>query len=178
MSTAPILRIPKPIEVWGLDKPYTQFHAQTLVRLKDVRDMGNGVSIKFFEEPIYMQIHGVVRSDVAKYGKYTIGIEPDEIAFFRHVERDVMQIYDSLTSRVEPNSFNPDALLSSPAYESLIKAKLSKTAGFDKDGNAIFNHDGALVKGAHIRGTFVITGCFHSPTHKGLVTKLHSYMLV
>lgn len=178
MTTGPLTRIPKPIEVWGLDKPYTQFAARQLIHLKDVRDMGNGVSMKFFEEPIYMQIHGVVRSDGPKYGKHTISVEQDEIAFFRHVEREVMDIYDNLTSRVEPHAYSPDAKLSSPYYESLLKAKIAQTTGFDKEGNVIIDHTSALTKGTRIRGTFVITGCFHSPTHKGLVTKLHSYMLV
>lgn len=169
-----------PILLYGLDIPYTTFHPAQhgYFKLGYVADRNN-ISFKFFEQPVYIACHGVVRGDLPSYDKYTFSILPDESAFVRQVEQTVMESLSRVILLAEPLSGIENAPFKSITYENLIKVKLGKTVGMRQDGSVIAfdEHAGALANRTKVTMTLEVNGMYHSEKGKGVLARLHSYKL-
>lgn len=169
-----------PILLYGLDLPYTAFHpaqhGQFKIGYMADRD---GVSFKFFDQPVYFACHGVVRGDLPSYGKYTFSLLPDEAVFVRQVEQSVMDTLSRIILLAEPTIPIENAPLKSITYENLIKLKLNKTVGLRQDGSMIpfDEHSSVLTNRTKVTMTVEINGMYHSDKSKGVIARVHSYKL-
>ena len=182
MSTASkTARVIQPILLYGLDLPFATFHAARHGGFKVgyVADK-QGVSMKFFESPVYVAVDATVRSDAPKWGKYTFSVESDQADFIRHVETEIVTLFDRLTMLAEPNLHVELLSVISMTYESLIKVKLGQTVGQDVHGTLVpfESHAATLVRNTKLKMTVEIHGIYHSSTSKGLIARIHSYRVV
>ena len=169
------------IEIYGLDKPHTAFnHGLHLdFKLRDIKD-GNGLTLKTFEQPVYVYVSGKIRSEKPRYGKYVVSVTNDQADFIRQVEHEIVDKFDALAVRAEP-ALNVESLkFGSLLYENLLQIRVSRTVGQDKEGKLVkfTEHETVLSKGTSVIATVEISGVYHSQTHKGTVAKLHSYRVV
>lgn len=170
-----------PIVPYGLDVPFASFCAAAHGNYKFnyVTDRGNA-SMKFFEHPVYIHAHGVVRIPKDQYGKTVVSILPDEASFVRSVETDIMQQLERIIAMAEPG-VNIGALpLKSITYENLVKVRVNKTVGQDLEGKLVDNekHEDVLQKGVKLLMTLEINGLYHSDVSRGVIARVHCYRLV
>jgi hypothetical protein len=170
-----------PILPYGLDLPFTAFTAASHGNYKfNYLSERGGAAMKFFEQPIYIHTHGTVRIPKDQYGKVTFSIKEDESAFVRLVEKDIMDNLDRIISMAEP-SLNIQLLpFKSATYENLVKLRINKTVGQDKDGALVpnENHEDVLSKGVKVLMTLEIHGLYHSAVSKGVIARVHCYRVV
>lgn len=169
-----------PILLYGLDIPFAAFNATQHGGFKiGYLSDRDGTSFKFFDQPVYVACHGVVRGDLPSYGKYTFSVLPEEAAFVRQVEQTIMSTMDRLVSLAEPSSSITTVPLKSMTYENLIKVKLNKTVGLRQDGTVVpfDEHGSMLMNKTAVTMTLEINGMYHSDKGKGVIARIHSYKL-
>lgn len=170
-----------PIVPYGLDLPFTAFNAGVHANYKfSYLSDRAGVAMKFFEMPIYTHTHAIVRIPKDQYGKISFSVNPDEAAFIRTVEKDVMDSLDRIVGMAEP-SLNVSLLpTKSVTYENLMKLRLNKTIGQDLEGKLIpvDRHEDLLTRGVKVLMTVEVYGLYHSTTAKGVLARVHCYRMV
>lgn len=170
-----------PIMLYGLDKPFALFSAAIHGNFK-LGYLANRdtTDFKFFVDPIYVHCHGVVRRE-PKWGKYTFSIEPEESDFIRQVESTVMQTYARIIELAEPSSKFSTLTLKPSTYENLLQVKMSSELKAVDAHGASMDQEEALQRlsaGTRVRLTLQISGLYHNDKSKGLMMKVHSYVLV
>jgi hypothetical protein len=172
---------PNPILSYGLDLPLSAFTAASHgnYKLGYLADRG-GASMKFFEQPIYVHAHGVVRFPKDQYGKVTLSVLPEESEFFRRVESDIMENLDRITDLAEPHLNVSSLPRKSITYENLLKLRINKMIGQDVEGKLVDfeKHEEVLTKGTKVLMTVEVQGLYHSTTGKGVMARIHSYRVV
>lgn len=170
-----------PILLYGLDIPFVRFTAAAHGNYKFnyITDR-NDVHFKFFEQPIFIQAHAIVRIPKDRYGKMVVSILDDESAFIRTVESNVLANVERVITMAEPLCGIEQATLKSVLYENLLKVKIGKTVGQDVNGSLIpfEEHEKVLVKGVKVLMTVEVNGMYHSPVSKGVTVRIHSYRVV
>jgi len=170
-----------PILPYGLDLPFSAFSkdAHAHYKFNYVSDRG-GASMKFFEKPVYIHTHAIVRMPKDTYGKVTFSVMEEESAFVRVVENDMMTNLDRIVDMAEPLLNVSNLPFKSATYENLVKVKINKTVGFDKQNVAVPNdkHEEVLVKGVKVLMTMEIHGFYHSGVSKGVIARVHGYRVV
>lgn len=169
-----------PIMLYGLDMPFTAFQALTHGNFKIgyVTDRGTA-SFKFFDSPVYVACHGVVRGDDAKYDKYTFSVLPEEATFIRSVEMTVQDTFARLIQLAEPAVEFEKLEWKSITYENLLRLKLNKTVGLAQDGTVldVTQHAEVLRNKTKVTMTVEIYGLYHTEKAKGVIARVHSYKL-
>jgi len=169
-----------PILVYNIDLPFTSYSPAAHGHFKTnyISDKGDAC-MKFFELPVFVGLHAVVRGDEQKYGKTTFSVEPDESQFIRRVEKDIMDQYDRITDLAEPNMNVMNLPFKSVTYENLLKTRVNKTVGQDVNGMMVpaENHIDVLKNKTRLVATLEIHGVYHSPNGKGVISRLHSYVV-
>lgn len=170
-----------PILPYGLDLPFTAFskdaHAQ--YKFNYVSERG-GAAMKFLEKPVYIHTHATVRIPKDQYEKVTFSVTEEESSFVRLVEKDIMDSLDRIVDMAEPSLNVQLTPFKSATYENLVKVKINKTVGFDKNNVAIPSekHQDVLVKGVKVLMTMEIHGLYHSSASKGVIARVHGYRVV
>jgi len=170
-----------PIVSYGLDIPYTSFSAAAHGNYKFnyVSDRGLA-SMKFFDHPVYVHAHGVVRIPKDQYGKTVFSINSDEASFVRTVEADIMQQLERIIGMAEPGVNITSLPLKSITYENLVKLRINKTVGQSVDGKIVEfeKHEEVLQKGVKVLMTLEIHGLYHSDVSRGVIARVHCYRVV
>lgn len=170
-----------PIVPYGLDVPFTNFSAANHGNYKFnyISDRG-AASMKFFDHPIYIHTHGVVRVPKDQYGKTVFSVLAEESAFVRTVETDIMQQLERIVTMSEPNSMMSSLPLKSITYENLVKLRINKTVGQDLEGKLVEHekHAEVLQKGVKLLMTVEIHGFYHSDVSRGVIGRVHCYRVV
>lgn len=170
-----------PILSYGLDIPITQFSpaAHSYFKFNYVSDKA-GLSMKFFEKPVYIHAHGIVRKTKDQYGKVTFSVLDHESAFVRQVEKTVLDTLDNIVNLAEPAL----QVLTSPAksmtYENLLKLKVNKTVGQDESGRIVEfdEHEAILARDTKVLMTLEVHGAYHGVNGKGVIARIHCYRVV
>lgn len=168
------------ITVWGQDMPFSSYTTRSW-KLKDITTHAGNVSIKFFSEPIYIRVDGVIRADKPHYGKYMMSITDEQMLFVRRLESEILSLHNVLATYAEPTFVLENAKFISPTFkDTLLSAKVtSKTKGMNSsDGKVVTDdHESLLTRGTSLIGTYAIVGVFHGPESYGMVANMHSYLL-
>lgn len=177
-SPSPVPR-PSPLLLYGLDVPFTSFAAvhHNNYQFTDVTKKNN-VSMMFFDKPVYMQTHAVVRIPKDKYGKTAFSVYEDESKFIRVVENDVVAHLDRLVMIAEPSIQAASLPLKSVTYENLVKLRARKCVGMTLMGSLVEDHDATLTKGVMALVTIEVYGVYYSQSGKGVLTRIQSYRIV
>jgi hypothetical protein len=170
-----------PITPYGLDVPFTGFSAAAHANYKFnyISDRGTA-SMKFFDHPVYIHTHGVVRMPKDAYGKTVFSINPEEASFVRTVETDIMQQLERVIGMAEPGVNITSLPLKSITYENLVKLRINKTVGQDLEGKLVEHekHAEVLEKGVKVLMTLEIHGLYHSDVSRGVIARVHCYRVV
>lgn len=170
-----------PIVPYGLDVPFASFcsAAHGNFKFNYVTDRGNA-SMKFFDHPVYIHSHGIVRIPKDQYGKTVFSILADEASFVRTVETDIMQQLEHIIAMAEPGVNISSLPMKSITYENLVKLRMNKTVGQDLEGKLVDQdkHGDVLQKGAKVLMTLEINGLYHSDVSRGVIARVHCYRAV
>lgn len=170
-----------PIMPYGLDVPFTTFSKAAHDNyMFDYSAQYGQSALKFFKTPVYVHTHATVRKPVNQWGKITFSILPDEADFIRSVESDVFTTLDRIVGMAEPGLSVDTLPFKSVTYENLVQLKVAKSVGQDKDGLLVHadKHETVLVQGVKVLMTLEIYGLYHSPTGKGVISRIHCYRVV
>ena len=186
VSRAPTKIAPTPVSgergmiLYNLDEPMN-VESVRVPAVKDMKDV-KGTIMKFFDQPIYILLHAVVRKDDLTFSKVLTSIEKAEMEFFRAVEKKIMDHYDALLSRSDPSIDLTHSIFSSATYQdTLFRAKITSATlpAVSVDGvqTMVYTND-ELKTGAKVLMTYAITGVHHSSKFHGLIGHVQSYVVV
>lgn len=170
----------KPIVAFNHDLP-ALLELVKMPKVKKVQTTEDGGSMKFFEEPVYVCLHGTIVQKTLKYNKFIVEIPEVEAKFIKDVEDKIMKTYNGLLERAEPSidltqSIATSALFDETKFRVKVNDKITKKFRA-VDGAFVQTQDEILEDGSSILITYAISGLHQSARCNGVFGYAQSYMV-